>query len=365
MIQVDEILHDFIDEKIADLKANPMNLDRILEGHTHARVEEFKEFFVKNPIRTTYHFPRDASELPCYAIVLDTCPETDQVIGMSGDNYDEAIISYMDDGWIGSDSDISPTRTNIFAPTDVGQFYSSIETLKNGRRSCHLVGKPNTSVGKGIFIDFETSVLGGYVDLSKVAYVVFPIKSNRTGTFLEFGFGQDAHQEYVWTFPVTTSGVWEYVRVDIREVDKNLKSKVRYMSFTITDDTMVTDIYIDKLVGNVEDNEADILEAFFDPQYRIEVWTNNAEVTIMMWDVVKWLLLRYRYYLETSFGLLSQKLGGGDVVPQPDYYPEFVYIRSLEFTCKLIETIPTEMTRIEHIRIGRTDFGHLIQVQSA
>jgi len=358
MIQVDEILHDFLDEKISELKANPTKLDRILEGHTQRRVEEFKEFFVKNDVRTVFHYPRDASELPAYAIILDTSPESDQVIGMEGDNFDEEVVSYMDDGWIGSDSDIHPTRTDILAPVDVSQFYNAVETLTNGRRSCHLVAKPNTSAGKGIWIDFENSVLGGYVDLSYVDYIVFPIKSNRSGVFLRFGFGQDTPDEQVFDFDVSSAGAWDVIRIDIRG-DKSQKSKVRYMSFVITDDTILTDVYIDRMKGLIEaeEDEARILEAYFDPQYRIEVWTNNAEVTIMMWDVAKWLLLRYRAYLETTFGMMSQRLGGGDVIPQPDYYPEFVYIRSLEFSCKVIDTIPTEAFKISNVRVGKTDFG--------
>ena len=382
MISVDDILHDFIDDKIAQVKSDPSILDTIFEGKPVEKIESFKQYIANTHIRSVYHHPRDATEWPCYAIVLESNNESDQVIGSSGDAYDEVLLSSMEDGWIGSDSDINLSRSypvwvdatstvpahidygappNIFSPVDVKQFYSSLET-KDGRRSCHVWGAKGTSKGKGIWIDFQNSVLeGGYVSLTGKNYVTFWIKSNRAGTFLEFGFGEKAHREHTYSFPVTTIGLWERIRIDIRGLADRDKDTIRYMSFRITmnpvGDLVETDVYIDVLKGEKSSGEV-YEETYLDNAYRIESWSENAELTLGMHQILLWNMLKYRTYFETSWGLLRQRIEGGDIMPQPELYPAFVYVRGLVYSCTTIELVPRESgLSALSVEVGRTDFG--------
>lgn len=350
---IDVILHDFIDDKISEIVSNPSLLNLIFDGYPHDTIESIKQFILSNKIRTVYHFPRDATELPCYAIILENSSESDQIIGMAGDFYDEILISDMEDGWVASDSD--KIRDNVLAPVDIVQFYSALET-KQGRRCCHIIGKKNTSALKGIWIDCEHSVLG-YKSLVGCRYVTFWIKSNRIGSFLKFGFGKGMHEEHAFPFAVTTRNLWERIRIDISGVPDREKDKIRFMSFRLMDDSEYTDVYIDKLCGEGE-YQYRHEEAYFDHNYRIEVWTNNAELTLYLFEIIKWNILRHRTYLETSWGFIRQRVTGGDIVPQPEYYPEFVYIRALNYNCTTVEIIPTEERFALEVKVGKIDWGN-------
>lgn len=354
MVRIEEILHDLLDDKIKEIKSNPSILDQIFNGKPVDQLNKIKQWITGTNIKTVYHFPRDAVELPCYAIILDSSNESDQIIGMVGDQYDEVYVSNMEDGWIGSDSDI--LRENIYLSTDVKQFYNALE-VKDGRRSCHLIGDKTTSYGKGVWIDFESSVLqGGYASLAGMGYINFWIKSNRTGTFLEFGFGENSHREHIFNFSVSVKNLWERITIDIRGVEDKRKDKIRYMSFTITNADEYTDVYIDALRGEVSPYY-EYYEAYFDHRYSIESWTDNVELTLVLYEVAKWNILKYRKYLETSWGLIRQRLDGGDIMPHPEYYPEFVYIRSLGYNCSTVEIVPREEGVATSVEVRKIDFG--------
>ncbi len=355
MIAIDDILHGFLDDKIAEIKSDTSILNLVFEGKSVEKIESIKQYIANNNIRTVYHHPRDATEFPCYAIVLESANESDQVIGSSGDAYDEVLISRMEDGWIGSDSDI--LRSNIYLPQNVKQFYSSLQ-VKDGRRSCRLLADKDTSEGKGIWIDFQNSVLeGGYVSLVGKNYVTFWVKSSRSGSFMEFGFGEKAHREHTYNFSITTKNLWERIRIDIRGLEDRDKDTVRYMSFKVTNDDLPIDMHIDEL--KAEKSAGEIYEeTILDNAYRIESWSENAELTLIMHQIALWNMLKYRTYFETSWGLMRQRVEGGDIMPQPELYPAFVYVRGLVYTCTTIELVPREsdLTALS-IEVGRTDFG--------
>src|SRR4030042_880250 len=352
MLSIDEILYDLIKDKLAAIKSDPSILDKIFEGRTTERIESMKQFIISNKnIRVVLHHPRDAADFPCYSIVLESSNESEQVI--DGGITDEFLISDMSDGWVGSDSDIF--RSNIYLPVDISQTYSALE-VKDGRRSCHIKAKKDSSVGKGVWIDFTNSVLGGYVSLEGIDTITFFVKSNRSGSFLEFGFGEKQHREQTFNFSITNKGVWEIKSINIKGIADRDKNAVRYMSFKVTDDSLESDVYVARLIGEKEPS-SEYKEAFFDSRYRIEVWTDNAELTLNLWIILLWNLLKYRDYLEQSWGIMEQTVGGGDVAPQPEYYPEFVYIRGLVFSCKTIEVVPGEELTALDVRVGRQDLG--------
>jgi hypothetical protein len=355
MIDLSDIYYSFLIDKLAELKSDLTIIDDIFEGRPVETIENIKKWIANTDIKVIFHHPRDEAELPSYCIVLIGSSEADQVIGSSGDPTSEVLISNMEDGWIGSDSDIM--RTNTSLPTDISQFYSSLE-VKDGRRSCHVISNKDTSLNKGIWIDFEHSVLeGGYVSLTGLTYVTFMVKSSRVGSFLQFGFGEKAHEEHTFPFTITSKNIWERISIDIRSVPDRERDQLRYMSFKVINDDGYINIYVDRLMGEKYVG-AVLEEIYLDNNYRIESWSNNAELTQMMYQISLWNMLKYRTYLETSWGLYEQRVEGGDIMPQPEFYPEFVYVRGLVHSCKTIELVPREgdLTALE-VRLGKQDWG--------
>jgi hypothetical protein len=211
-------------------------------------------------------------------------------------------------------------------------------------------------VGKGIWIDFQHSVLEG-VSLVDINALVVWIKSNRLGTFLEFGFGENAHREHIFNIELTERKVWERVEISLAGIANRNRDKVRYMSFKIIDDSLQTDVFIDALRGKKTFGTT-VNETLLDNRYRIEVWSENADLTLSLYTILLWNMLKYRDYLENSWGLLEQRIEGGDIMPQPEYYPAFMYVRALMFSCKTIEVTPRESDLVAYeIKIGKTDFG--------
>lgn len=68
----------------------------------------------------------------------------------------------------------------------------------------------------------------------------------------------------------------------------------------------------------------------FNCQYRVETWTNNGDLTVLLYHLLKWIFISARDDLVNS-GLVRQTLGGMDFEPAPEYFPEFVYRRAMTF----------------------------------
>jgi hypothetical protein len=402
MVAIDDILYDLITDKLAEIRSDPAVLEDIFAGRTNTdRTEMIKKFILENTIKVVKHHPRTAADWPCYAIVLEGTTESDQTIGESGDDYSELPISFMTDGWIGSDSlllasmgsawvastayavginaeydgnsyvcheahtsgtnfatDLTAgkwTLRKIVTGSDVKQSYY-LDT-QDGRRVCRLIAKKDTSTGKGVYINFDHSVLnGGYVSLAQMANLVIRVKSNRTGSFLKFAFGENAHGEHEYALSITEKNVWERVTIDINNVPDEDKDTVKYMSFVITNDDADIDICIDEIDGETSASYV-YDEIFLDHRYRIESWSNNADVTLDMTTMLLWWVLKYRTWLQNSNGLIRQRVDGADIMYQPEYIPEFAYVRGLVYSCSTIEPIPREenLARMQ-VRVNKIDF---------
>jgi hypothetical protein len=363
MIFIESILHEFLDQRFAEIKSDPSLIDQIFDGMPTATIDSIKQYITNTHIKTVYHHPRDESEIPCYAIVLQSSNEAteSESIGQSGDAYDEVIISDMSDGWIGSDSELLATNTD--APVTLNQFYSRFE-VKDGRYSCHIKADKDVTLGKGIFIDFTNSVIqGGYTSLTQKNKLVFWIKSNRIGTFLRFGFGEAAHGEHTYSFPVTVQNLWESIEINLAGLSDSQKDRIRYMSFEIINDDSDTDVFISNLRGQT--NFGSIMDEYYlNNSHRIECWSNNAELTLWLYQIALWNLWKFRAYLENSWGLMLQRIEGGDIMPQPEFYPEFLYIRGLTFNCQTIELIPRETGLVPiDVRVRKIDFSAKVTTQ--
>lgn len=85
-------------------------------------------------------------------------------------------------------------------------------------------------------------------------------------------------------------------------------------------------------LGNyLEDNNDDteLYGTMFQSQYRIETWSTNADLTVCLFLILKWIFLDARDDLNKK-GLLLQHLGAADLDPIPDF-PDFPYRRALLF----------------------------------
>lgn len=65
-------------------------------------------------------------------------------------------------------------------------------------------------------------------------------------------------------------------------------------------------------------------------QYRIEVWSTNGDLTVMLYHLLQYILVSERDNLNLQ-DVLLQNIGGADLEPLPEYLPEFVYRRALMF----------------------------------
>lgn len=94
----------------------------------------------------------------------------------------------------------------------------------------------------------------------------------------------------------------------------------------------------------------EVYGSFFNTQYRIETWTNNGDLTVMLYHLLKWIVLSSRGYLEEQ-GLSVQTLGGIDFEPLPEYLPELVYRRALTFECLTENTFEQDFGYIQGINV--------------
>lgn len=98
--------------------------------------------------------------------------------------------------------------------------------------------------------------------------------------------------------------------------------------------------------------------SIFSTQYRIETWTNNGDLTVMLYHLLKWILLTSRDLFEQD-GFQLQTLGGMDFEPAPEYFPEFVYRRALTFECLTEYSYEVDYSFIESIQLkGEIWYGN-------
>lgn len=79
-------------------------------------------------------------------------------------------------------------------------------------------------------------------------------------------------------------------------------------------------------------------EVMYESTYRLEVWTDNGDLTVELYHLLKWALLSGRSKLIEDYDIFRQTLSGADFEPVPNYFPAFVYRRALSFWCQFIAT---------------------------
>ena len=71
-----------------------------------------------------------------------------------------------------------------------------------------------------------------------------------------------------------------------------------------------------------------IAGTYMNSNYRIECWSDNGDLTSYMYVILKWCLWSSRQQM-LDLGWVNIKLSGTDLEPVPDYFPIFIYRRSL------------------------------------
>lgn len=100
----------------------------------------------------------------------------------------------------------------------------------------------------------------------------------------------------------------------------------------------------------------DLYGVMINSQYRIETWTNNGDLTVMLYHLLKWIMLSAKDKL-TERGLIIQDMGGTDFEPQPEYFPEFVYRRAMLFNAQYEISIGKETGYITDIKLEGGEEG--------
>lgn len=90
------------------------------------------------------------------------------------------------------------------------------------------------------------------------------------------------------------------------------------------------------------------LRVMYDANFRVEIWTQNGDLTVELYHLTKWALLGSRDELVYDKGLVRQTLSGSDFEPVTSYFPEFVYRRALQFWCQFNTSVSTNT--VEYIQ---------------
>lgn len=92
----------------------------------------------------------------------------------------------------------------------------------------------------------------------------------------------------------------------------------------------------------------------FKAQYRIETWTDNGDLTVYLYHLLKYILIQSRSTLEEK-DLILQRLSGTDLEPSPEYFPTFVYRRALLFDTTYFATVDKTFSYISDIIVEGDD----------
>jgi hypothetical protein len=96
--------------------------------------------------------------------------------------------------------------------------------------------------------------------------------------------------------------------------------------------------YLGDVAGQVTDEEdeacgADVKSAIWQHQYIVMMVTENPDLTLYYYQILKSIILNALGYF-TDRGLFAIQVGGQDLVPDPAYLPEHLWVRQLTFGCQ-------------------------------
>jgi len=89
---------------------------------------------------------------------------------------------------------------------------------------------------------------GNEKDLSDVTQIKFDIRSSRTGTYLQFGWGESAYSDNLSNITINSANTWETKTIDISGFSNSQKDAVRYLGFKVTNADSNFTMYIDNII---------------------------------------------------------------------------------------------------------------------
>jgi hypothetical protein len=121
---------------------------------------------------------------------------------------------------------------------------------------------------------------------------------------------------------------------------------------TIPDDTTVFKLIGSRLVEPTGEpsklfapgDNIERLGQIYEARYRIDIIAQPQELTIYLYSIIKAIFTIDRQNL-LSQGLLSFSMGGTDLGPLPEYYPQLAYRRSMNITFKYAFDVITSMSQ--------------------
>jgi len=119
-------------------------------------------------------------------------------------------------------------------------------------------------------------------------------------------------------------------------IDNERQSLVGFLSGLVEAGDEVAVTYSYRHVSEVS------LDTMFEHNFRIEVWSNNADIVSQLYALTKWAVLSGRDDLVTQCGLYRQRLSGADLQPDTNLSPEFAYRRGLNFWCQADSSVPIQ-----------------------
>lgn len=107
-------------------------------------------------------------------------------------------------------------------------------------------------------------------------------------------------------------------------------------------------------LGDDEDEQVEYHGTQFRSQYRIEAWSNNAELTILLYHLLKWMFVSARDELANA-GLNPQSIEGSGLEPIQTDIPDYIYRRALILNVTTEIQLESEYPLITEV-IDESDF---------
>ena len=142
-------------------------------------------------------------------------------------------------------------------------------------------------------------------------------------------------------------GVFDAVSKSIKHKWKKGENRIFITDESVNEGDMLTVSYEYYLNG------VKSIGSMFNINYRIECWSENGDLTVYMYHILKYIMLRDRKALEGE-GVTKSNLSGGDLEPVPEYFPNFIYRRTLIFGALVDNTIESEIDILQSVTVKVT-----------
>ncbi len=239
----------------------------------------------------------------------------------------------------------------------VDRIFSQASVTSRNRLKTYL-GKNGINVMRGFPIDRTTmpayvimlggetemgQSLGGYLGDDDEGYELMQTTENQRIINHDGVFAVRVDHKPIFSVnSITYNGVYYDFEWDVIDENKGLIALDFPVDLTESDTVTIDYVYKEKGLESYG--------TFYNSQYRIETWTTNGDLTVLLYHLLKWIMLSSRDYLGEQ-GLVVQNLGGLDFEPAPEYMPEFVFRRALTFECTTENSYDAEFSYIQDIEI--------------